>query len=269
MDGCVIRHVTAAGVASVYAGVPLVCDLNVDGPRLGGARFMGPMAIAVDSAGHIYVGDMRAAVIRKIDAGSGMVTTIAGTPMMPGMQDGSPGSFMMPWAITAEPNGTVWVAEGVLAVLRKVSGGAVSTPVGVMHMHALVDGTGTAARFQHPQGLTIDASGNLWVADQMWIRKVTPQLAVTTETTLPGNDVRALAFDSNGLLHFASGAMPAVVSMDAAKNLVRIAGDGTSGFADGNSCTAQFAGGMLSLARGASGAIYVGDPGNQRIRLIQ
>src|ERR1035441_8997337 len=123
------------------------CD-SADGTG-SAARFFHPSGVAVDNAGNVFVADTGNHTIRKVTS-AGVVTTLAGGP-------GAKGNGDMHLGPTGE------LEDGTGA-------------------SGMNDGTGRAARLNGPGGVTVDRSGNVFVAD-MWnntIRKVTTAGVVTT-----------------------------------------------------------------------------------------
>ncbi|MCX6874734.1 MAG: choice-of-anchor D domain-containing protein, partial [Verrucomicrobia bacterium] len=177
-----IRKVTAAGVVTTLAGSPLQ-EGSADGTG-GAARFFSPLGIAVDGSGNLYVADEWNHTLRKITP-AGLVTTLAGSSGYSGSADGtgSAARYSNPAGISAEGSGNLYVADGSNNTIRKITAsGVVTTLAGSPGQWGHVDGTGSAARFLSPEGIAVDGSGNLYVAD--WgtctIRKVTPAGMVTT-----------------------------------------------------------------------------------------
>lgn len=201
-----------------------------DGDRLS-AGFYGPYGLGFGADGTMFVADTGNHTIRAITP-AGDVSTLAGdSSLINGGHDdgtGAAASFKGPRGIAVDAGGIVYVADYENSMIRKVTPqGVVSTFAGSTVAGAL-DGTGTAAQFKYPWGIVVDASGNVFVADQgnHLIRKITPAGVVTT-----------------------------------------FAGTGTPGFANGNGTSAQFHY-PTGLAIDAAGNLYVGDQNNNVVRLI-
>jgi len=163
-----IRKVTPAGVVSSYF--------------MGSDTFNLPMGVAIDAAGNIFVADQRVHVVRKITQ-SGVVSIYAGSPGMAGSADGDPSTARLssPRSLAVDSSGNVYVSENGNHTIRKITpAGVVSTLAGLAGAAGGDDGTGSAARFNSPGGMVLDAVGNLYVVDDGVVRKVTPAGAVTT-----------------------------------------------------------------------------------------
>ncbi len=177
-----IREVTAAGVVTTLAGLANVAGL-ADGTG-SAARFNSAFGVAVDGAGNVYVADSGSHTIRKITP-AGVVTTLAGLAGSSGSADGTGNAarFLNPNGIAVDVAGNVYVADTFNYTIRKVTpAGVVTTLAGLAGSAGSVDGTGSAARFFDPNGIAVDAAGNLYVADtaNRSIRKITPGGAVST-----------------------------------------------------------------------------------------
>lgn len=223
-----IREITAAGVVSTLAGSPSVG--NADGPA-SAARFNRPNFMAFDSAGNAYVSDVDNHAIRKITA-DGVVSTLAGSST-PGSADGIGGAaqFKSPTGVAVDGAGNVYVSDSGNHTIRQVTpAGVVTTLAGSVGMFGSVDGSGNAARFNNPNGLAVDAAGNVYVADFMnfTIRKITPGGDVTTLAGSPnfffparvdgtGSDARfnaprAVVVDGAGIVYVLDGSIRKVTA---------------------------------------------------------
>jgi sugar lactone lactonase YvrE len=187
-----IRKVTPSGVVTTIAGSPGVKG-SVNGTG-SAALFHYPAGIAVDGSGNIFVSEQQNFDIRKITS-SGVVTTLAGTAGAVGSTDGTGAAaqFNQPAGIATDGNGNIYVAEYGSGTIRKVTpAGVVTTLAGKAGSQGSADGTGSAAQFDAPSGVAVDASGNVFVADEKnnTIRKITPAGVVTTlggTPLVPGN----------------------------------------------------------------------------------
>lgn len=174
--------ITSGAVTTIagYAGTTGSTD-NATGSA---ARFNYPFGIAVDSSNNLYITDTLNQTIRVISA-AGAVTTLAGTVGTSGSADGTgtAAKFNNPAGIATDGT-NLFVADSSNHVIRKVviSSGVVTTFAGTVGTAGSTDGTGTAAKFNTPTGLTIDNAGNLYVSDQWYtkVRKITPAGVVTT-----------------------------------------------------------------------------------------
>jgi sugar lactone lactonase YvrE len=148
------------------------------------AQFDMPQSLAVDAAGHLYVGDTGHAAIRKVRLADGHVTTLVGWPW-PGGFD-----YFRPTALAVDASGIVYVADQSNHVVRRVSpAGAVTILAGLLGVSGASDGFGSAARFNLPSGIAVDSAGVVYVADtgNHSIRRVTPEGLVTTFAGLSGS----------------------------------------------------------------------------------
>jgi sugar lactone lactonase YvrE len=177
-----IRKITPAGEVSTLAGTAGVRGaLDGTGPA---AQFNEPRGVAVDGAGNVYVAEWWNGTIRKITP-SGVVSTLAGTAGAWGSADGTGASarFFGPSSVALDAAGNVYVADPDNHNIRRITPeGVVSTLAGTAGVAGAADGTGLAAQFQNPNALTVDAAGNVYVADtgNCLIRKITPAGVVST-----------------------------------------------------------------------------------------
>ena len=184
-----IREITPGAVVTTIAGsVGSIGSTDGTGTA---ARFNGPAGIALDPSGNIYVADTSNSTIRKIAPG-GVVTTLAGVAGFFGSTDGtgSAAVFNNPSSMVLGANGNFYVTDNGSYVVRMVTpGGTVTTVAGLAGYQGSTDGTGSAARFYRPQGISSDSGGNVYVADDGndTIRKIASGGVVTTLAGLAGN----------------------------------------------------------------------------------
>ena len=174
-DNHTIRKITSAGEVSTLAGSAGIFG-STDGTGTD-ARFYFPSGVAVDALGNVYVADSSNSTIRKITS-AGVVTTLAGSAGINGSTNGTgiTARFKVPNGVAVDASGNVYVADSFNQTIRKITlAGVVSTLAGSAGTSGSTDGIGTTARFYVPQGMVVDASGNMYVADtnNSRIRKIT------------------------------------------------------------------------------------------------
>ncbi len=277
-----IRKITPAGVVTTLAGVA-DSDGSADGVG-SAARFYGPKGIAVDAQGTLFVADSYNGTIRKITA-TGVVTTLAGQAGIVGSVDG-PGSaarFYHPTGVGLDAAGNLFVGDPQNNTVRKVApDGIVTTFAGTAGIAGLVDGAGRAVRFNSPDAVTVDSSGNVLVADTRRIRRITPGVVVTTlagghfgpgYADGAGNVARfgaplGVAVDGSGNVYVSDSYNSAIRKITPGGMVTTLAGQaGIYGFSDGVGSVAGFSG-VAGLAVDGSGNVFVGDTGNSAIRKV-
>lgn len=179
------KIVIATGIVTIIAGQTTSGSADGTGTA---ASFNNPYALATDGSGNVYVCDFNNNKIRKIVIATGVVTTLAGNNTAGSTNGtGTSASFKGPNGIATDGNGNLYVADLLNHEIRKIviATGVVTTLAGTTTAGS-ADGTGAAASFNSPTGVTADGNGNLYVTDRYIykIRKIV--IATGAVTTISG-----------------------------------------------------------------------------------
>jgi DNA-binding beta-propeller fold protein YncE len=142
-----------------------------DGGPAARAQFYQPEGIAFDGGGNCYIGDTLNGRIRRIDARSGLITTVAGDGRIGTSPDGTPGpqaSFMRLARLAADAEGNVYIADSPSQRIQMLDAatGQLHTLAGTGESGFGGDnGPATAARLSYPEGVALDSRNNIYIAD--------------------------------------------------------------------------------------------------------
>ena len=185
-----------------------------------------PSAVAVDSSGNLFIADSFNSIIAKVDT-SGVLTIVAGRyPSSVGFTgDGGPAAqatLNQPSGLTLDAFGNLFIADTLNHAIRKVSAhGTITTVAGNGSSGYSGDGgPATSAGLSGPTGVSVDSSGNLFIADRenQVIRRVAPTGTITTVVGL-GPDFGGFSGDG-GPATSAKLRSPTGVAVDASGNLL-------------------------------------------------
>ena len=284
-----IRRIAPDGTIATVAGNGTAGSSGDGGPATA-AAINTPHAVAVDSAGNLFIADSMSARIRKVTP-NGTITTVAGTGVEGFSGDGGPGTaarLRNPKGLEIGPDGALYISDGLNHRVRRLGlDGTITTIAGNGAAASAGDGgPATAASIRVPRGLDFDAGGNLYVAegDGHRIRRVSPDGIITTVagTGAAGYNgdlipaTSAQLADPHGVVVDGSGRL---FVADSDNHRIRmIETDGTISTVSGTGAAADGAGGAVAvysaignprgLAVDAAGDVYIADTGNHRIRKV-
>jgi len=180
-----IRKITTDGIMNTIAGSG-ASSFSGDGGPAAAATLNAPAAVAVDAAGNVFIADTLNVRIRKITPG-GIISTVAGNGVADYSGDGgqaTSASLDTPTGIAVDQAGNLYIGDFNNNCVRKVTpGGIITTIAGIGTDGFSGDqGPGAKAELAFPNGVAVDASGNVFIADtdNNRIRKVTPGGIIST-----------------------------------------------------------------------------------------
>ncbi len=265
-----------------------------DGGPATAAVMREPFMCAFDSAGNLYVCEATNHIVRRIDAATGTVTTVAGTGEQGYTGDGGPATeatMYEPYSLAIAADGSIYIVDRLNAVIRRVDGetGIITTVAGTGEVGYSGDGgPGHEAQMREPNDCFLDNRGGLLIADiqDQRIRRldlttgVIDTFAGTGEKERSGNGrpateagilgARAVCMDSSGNTFIAEREGNGVRMVGADGLMRTLAGDdcerGYSG--DGGHALASAWNGPKGIRCDAQGNIIVTDTENHAIRRI-
>jgi sugar lactone lactonase YvrE/predicted secreted protein len=278
---------TVAGVTDwLYGG---------DGVLATNAPIFLPMGVALDGNGNLYLADANNDRIRKVNAQTGLISTIAGNGTSGYAGDGGPATSAMisnPAGLALDGAGNLYFADSRNDIIRRVDAisGIITTVAGTPQVNGYA-GNGqaaTSALLSRPEGVSLDAAGDLFIADtgNHMIREVSAAtgkistVAGTGAAGFNGDNILATNAELNGPWSVSLGADGTLYIADTTNQRVRevnastgmittIAGTGIQGFSgDGAAATSAQLNAPVAVLLDPAGNLYIADSGNNRIRQV-
>lgn len=295
-NGSCVRKVDTAGIITSVVGNSGVGGYSGDGGLATAAKLYWPEGLSVDETGNIFIADQFNNVIRKVSAATGIITTIAGNNALIGYSgNGGPATNAALWHpadVGVDRSGNVYFVDQDNSVMRKVNvaTGIINTMAGIPDSAGFSGdgGPATAAKLNFPQGIAVDSSGNVFIADfyNSRIRKVNAATGIIT--TVAGNgtggysgdggpatnaeiyDASALAVDDTGNIYISDYYNSMIRKVSAATGIITtIAGNGTAAYCcDCHPATAAEIYYPEGVAVDRRGNVYIADFGNSRVRKV-
>ena len=283
-----VRKVDVHGVITTYAGNGVPGYGGDSGPAVS-AQLGEPVSVAADSAGGLYIADL-AGVVRFVNVASNISTVAGSTSALPFSGDGGPAAiaaFATPRGLARDGSGNLYIADWRGNRVRKMnSAGTVSTFAGNGSVGDAGDGQPAISASVTPFVVTVDSTGNVYLADSGVIRKVNlsgvistiagtgvfgyngdnqPATSATLNSYLPG-----IAVDSHQNVFIADWLNQRVREVNATTGFITtVAGNGTPGYAgDGHAATSASLQEPAGLALDTNGNLYIADYGNCAVRRL-
>ncbi len=215
-----IREVNTLGIITTIAGIG-VGGFSGDGGSAASCELNGPTSVAVDGSGNIFISDYGNFKIRKID-NLGIITTVAGNGLAGYGGDGGPATaaeFNGAYTINLDVAGNLYIAEFNGSRVRKVTTSGIITTVAGNGIGGFSGdgGLATAAEIYNANGVTVDASGNIYIAD--WTSHRVRKVATTGKiSTVAGDGVLGFSGDG-GPATSAELSSPSSIAIDASNNI--------------------------------------------------
>lgn len=289
-----IRKIATDGTISTIAGTG-VKGYEGDGGPAREAAFNLPHELRFDRQGHLFIADTGNNAIRRIDAKTGVITTIAGGPRQRGYSgDGGPASaatFKGPHSIQFSPDGSLYVCDVGNHAIRRIdpTTGMITTIAGTGQPGPTPDGAPLAGTpFNNPRSLDIDSIGDLWLVtregNQVFRLDLRAQrihlVAGTGQPGFTGNGGPALAatlsgpkgiaLDHAGNAWLADTESHTVRRIDAKTGRIDVlAGTGTAGDGPDGAPAACALNRPHGVFVDADGAIFIGNSEAHRIRVLR
>ncbi len=282
-----VRKISATGVITTIAGTG-TAGFAGDGANATDAQLNAPTGLAADANGVVYIADTQNDRIRRVDAG-GIISTVAGNGSAGLAGDGGPAvsaQINKPEAIALDANGNLFIADTQNERVRKVDlAGNIATVAGNGTAGFAGDGADPVlAQLNKPAGVAVYES-TLYVSDteNHRIRKVAAGVissiagtgtagctpgATPLETAL--SSPAGISADVIGQLFITNAACGTLLKIDTEGKIESLAGTGVVGYGgDSGKAVETILGRIVAVTSDRTGAIYLADQTNDRVRLVE
>jgi uncharacterized protein (TIGR03437 family) len=258
-----------------------------DGGPATAAQLSSALAVTVDSAGNLYIGDYSR--VRKVSV-NGTISTVAGLTVSGWSGDGGPATAAAiggTYGVAVDSDGNLFIADWANCRIRKVTAGIITTVAGNGYLSYSGDGgPAIEAQLNQPGAVALDAAGNLYIADAYnnRIRKVSQNGVIATvagtgisgavadgqsAVSAPLGLIFGVAVDANGVLFFSDENHNCVWKVTPDGLIHRFAGTGSSGYGgDGGPALAAAFSEPQGIALDSAGNLYIADVENNRVRKV-
>lgn len=308
VGSCVVKKFSVTGMTTTVAGSGSCGTPAGDGGPATSAVFLDPWRLALNGRGDLYISDDQARAIRKVDALTGIITTVAGTLNTAGYSpDGTLASLAKldsPFALAFDGAGDLYFSDNADHTVRKIdaTSGVLFTVAGNYNLGCGYSGDlglASSAQLNDPIGLALDPSGDLFIADQgnNLIREVSPSTGFITTvagdaslvsssacityaaggyagdngaaTSAQINDPEGVATDAAGNLYIADSSNYVVRKVNAATGIITTVGGTHTGSPQnsgvGGAANLAGLGYIQDVAVDSSGNFYIADRTNNAI----
>ncbi len=295
IDNHVIRKVDGSGIITTVAGTPGSSGYSGDDGPATSAQLRWPETIFIDSSENIYIADTQNNCIRKVDGTTGIITTVAGDGTLGYSGDGGQATSAqldLPYGLALDGSGNIFIADTWNHIIRKVdvATGIITTVAGTPDSpgYSGDGGQATSAQLKLPCGVSVDGSGNIFIADtnNSVIRKV--DVATGIITTVAGipetfgysgdggqatsaelNTPNVVQVDGSGNIYIADLYNYRIRKVDGAGIITTVAGTGISDYTgDGGQVTSADLKDPYAVHVDASGNIFITEYSDHAIRKV-
>ena len=267
-DNGYVRMIDSSGIIHLIAGVGEAYGFTLDYiPAL--AAVMTPTGLALDSTGNnLYISDITLNAVRVVDLTTTLIHSVAGNTNAGFLGDGGAplqAELDFPAGLTLDSSNDIYVADVINQRVRKVAGNTISTFAGTS------DGDGgpaTSAFLNFPEGLAVDAAGNVVVADTENFAARRFALGGNINTFGKSLGPLAVAVDTSGNFYVTDDE-PLVLEITKAGVTSTVAGDSQTGYSgDNGPATSAMIDNPTGVAVDTAGNVYFTDYTNNKIRKV-